>query len=337
MNLFEQQAANRRKSRLLIAGFFLFFAWLGLGGDWLLYQATVVSGEPGGYRHVVPWGGIVMAGIAMLMVWNIRRTGADKVLSSAGAWALETPESPAERQLVNVVEEMSVASGLPAPTLYIIDDPDPNAFVTGQDPARSHLAVTQGLLDLLDRDELQGVIAHEMGHVKNEDMQLMTLVAGLAGAIALLADGTGRILFRGSRHGVRLGGGGGGRGGKKGGGLIVIVLVLWLISWLLATLVTRMLALAISRKREYLADAMAAQFTRNPLALASALDKIEKQPLPTKAIKHGVAHLCIADPLGWKATRNPGITGELFSTHPPMAIRVARLKAMGFQAAKKGS
>jgi heat shock protein HtpX len=341
VNLFEQQASNRRKSRLLIAGFLLFFAWLGLGGDWLLYQFTLPenTGNPDGYRHVIPWFGIAMSVIALIMVWSTRRKGADRVLSSAGAWELLTPTGEQQQLLTNVVEEMSIASGVPVPRIYIIDDPDPNAFVTGADPAKSHLAVTQGLLDLLDRDELQAVVAHELGHVKNLDMQLMTLVAGLAGVIALISDGTGRMIFRSGRSGVRLGGGGGGgRGGdKNGGGLIVIVLVLWLISWALAPLVTRLLALGISRKREYLADAMAAQFTRNPAALASALDKIEKQPLPTKAIKKGVAHLCIADPLGWKATNNPGVMGELFSTHPPMAIRVARLKAMAFQDAKKSA
>jgi heat shock protein HtpX len=170
-----------------------------------------------------------------------------------------------------------------------------------------------------------------MGHVKNLDMQLMTLVAGLAGGIALIADGLGRTL----RHGPRMRGGGGGRRGGKGGNpLLLALLVLWLISWLLAPLVTRLLAMAISRKREYLADAMAAQFTRNPLSLASALDKIEKAGAPTKAIKGGVAHLCIADPLGWKSSAKGGRLADLLATHPPMALRVARLKAMAFQAQK---
>lgn len=336
MNLFQQQAANRRKSRLLVAGFVLFFAWLGFGGDFLAWQYTRESLPPGSYRHQLPWLGFVLSAIGVGLVLHIRRTGAEKVLWSTGARELVEAATPGERQLVNVVEEMAIASGVPRPRIHLIEDPDPNAFVTGTDPMRSHLAVTSGLVGMLDRDELQGVVAHEMGHVKNLDMQLMTLVAGLAGAIALIADGTGRVLRSGSRRGAFGGGGGGRRGGKGGNPLLVVLLVVWLLSWLLAPLITRLLAMGISRKREYLADAMAAQFTRNPAALASALDKIEKAGAPTRTIKGGVAHLCIADPLERRASNRPGFLGDLLATHPPMAIRVARLKAMAFQAAKRG-
>lgn len=340
MNLFEQQAANRRKSAWLVVGFVLFFAWLGFGGDYLAWEYTRY-GPPGAYRHQVPWLGIVLSAIALGMVSYIRRTGPEKVLWSAGAVELSGAEAGRQvesdgrfRQLENVVEEMAIAAGVAKPRIYLIDDPDPNAFVTGTDPLTPHLAVTTGLVEMLDRDELQGVVAHEMGHVKNLDMQLMTLVAGLAGAIALIADGLGRTLRYGPR---RFGGGGGGgssRGGRRGNPFLVALLVLWLISWLLAPLVTRLLAMAISRKREYLADAMAAQFTRNPMSLASALDKIEKAGAATKAIKGGVAHLCIADPLGWKSSARAGRLADVFATHPPMAIRVSRLKAMAYQARK---
>lgn len=339
MNLFEQQASNRRKSRWLVLAFLLFFAWLGLGGDFIAWQYTQ-GGAPGSYRHVFPWGGLALALLGWGLVAYVRRTGAEKVLWSAGARPLEAARSDEERRLVNVVEEMAIAAGVSPPSIHLIDDPDPNAFVTGTDPMKAHLAVTTGLVALMDRDELQGVVAHEMGHIKNLDMQLMTLVAGLAGAVALVADGLGRMLWHsrtGHGRGFSGGGGGGGRsdrGGKGGGGLLIFVLVIWLISWLLAPLVTRMLAMGISRKREYLADAMAAQFTRNPMSLASALDKIEHAGAPTKAIKGGVAHLCIADPLGWSATRKVGLVGDLFATHPPMALRVSRLRAMAFQAQK---
>lgn len=335
MNLFEQQAANRRKSRILVGAFVLFFAWLGFGGDYLAMQYTA-DAPAGMYRHQLPWFGFVLTVIGLGLVMYMRRTGAQKVLWSAGARALDEPSTPAERQLVNVVEEMAIAAGVTRPSIWVIEDPDPNAFVTGTDPLKSHLAVTTGLVEMLDRDELQGVVAHEMGHVKNLDMQLMTMVAALAGAIALIADGTGRVLRHGSRLG-RSGGGGGRRGGGKGGNpLLLVLLVLWLLSWLLAPLITRLLALGISRKREYLADAMAAQFTRNPLSLASALTKIERAGAPTRTIKSGVAHLCIADPLERKVSQREGRLADLFGTHPPMAIRVARLKAMGFQAAKAG-
>ena len=329
MNLFEQQAANRRKSRWLVAAFVLFFAWLGFGGDYLAWEMTR-NGPPGAYRHAFPWGGIALFVIAAGTVMWIRRTGPEKVLWSAGAYPLPEGRMDENRQLENVVEEMAIAAGVRKPRIYLIDDPDPNAFVTGTDPDPPHLAVTPGLVSMLSRDQLQAVVAHELGHVKNLDMQLMTMVAGLAGAIALIADGLGRSMRIG-RH--RSGGGGRDRGGKVGG-LLLVLLVIWLISWLLAPLITRMLAMGISRKREYLADAMAAQFTRNPMALADALDRIEKAGAPTKTIKGGVAHLCIADPLGRRVSQKAGFVGDLFATHPPMALRVARLRAMAFQSAK---
>lgn len=344
MNLFEQQASNRRKSRWLLAGFVLFFAWLGFGGDYIAWELTrqgsaagaggpSIADAPVGYIHTFPWFGLVLSAVAVGTVMYIRRTGASKVLWSTGARELDTPRTDDERQLVNVVEEMAIAAGVPRPRVYLIDDADPNAFVTGTDPLKSHLAVTTGLIRMLDRDELQGVVGHEMGHVKNLDMQLMTLVAGLAGAIALMADGTGRLL----RSGARFGGGRGrsGGGGKKGGNpLIIIILVVWLLSWLLAPLITRLLSMAISRKREYLADAMGAQFTRNPMSLASALEKIERAGAATHAIKGGVAHLCIADPLERRVSSREGRIADLFATHPPMAIRVSRLKAMAYRSMK---
>jgi heat shock protein HtpX len=333
VNLFQQQESNRRKSWMLVGGFLLFFAWLGLGGDYIARELTA-GAPPEAYHHRFPWFGLALFAIAIGLVANIRRSGAKKVLWSTGARELLEPSTPEERQLMNVVEEMAVASGVAPPRVYLVDDPDPNAFVTGTDPIRNHLAVTTGLLAMLDRDELQGVVAHELGHVKNLDTQLMTLVAGIAGAIALIADGSGRLL----RHGARLGGGSGGRsgrgGGKGGNPLLAVVIVLWIVSWLLAPLVTRLMAMGISRKREYLADAMAAQFTRNPAALASALQKIDRAGAPTRAIKGGVAHLCIADPLERKISNKQGFLADLLATHPPMAIRVARLKAMGYQAQK---
>lgn len=335
LNLFEQQAANRRKSWWLIAGFFAFFLWLGLGGDLVLWLST--SGAPverGAYVHRVPWLGFAMAGVALWLVLDILRNGAKKVLWTTGAKLLDDPQTPEERQLHNVVEEMAIAAGIPKPKVYVVPDADPNAFVTGTQPLEAHLAVTQGLLGILDRDELQAVVAHEMGHVKNEDTKVMTLMAGLAGAILLIRDG----VARGFRTTGRIAGSsrGGGRGGKGGGNpLVIILLVVWLLSWLLAPLITRLLAMGVSRKREYLADAMAAQFTRNPAALASALDKLDKSHAPTTSISNGVAHLCIVDPTGRLANRREGRLAELFATHPPMPIRIARLRAMAFQAAKR--
>lgn len=334
LNLFEQQDANRRKSWLLVGIFFAFFVWLGLGGDLIAYLSTqpVEGTAPNGYVHRVPWVGILMASIALWLVMDVLRNGARKVLWTAGAQPLEA-KTPEERQLENVVEEMAIAAGIPKPKLYVVPDADPNAFVTGTAPLEAHLAVTRGLLAVLNRDELQAVVAHEMGHVKNADTQLMTLVAGLAGAILLLRDGMARSLRTTGQMSGR-----GRTGGKKGGNPLIVVLVLvYVLSWVLAPLIARLMATAISRKREFLADAMAAQFTRNPAALANALDKIERHHAPTTSLKSGVAHLCIVDPTGRLANRREGWWADLFGTHPPMAIRVARLRAMAFQDQKRAS
>lgn len=326
VNLFAQQAANRRKSVWLMLLFVAFFAWLGLGGDWIAWQLTKDL-PPQAYHHLFPFGGAFLFAIGFGLVLYIRKTGASKVLWSTGATLLETPTTPEEKLLVNVVEEMAIASGIPKPKIYLVEDADPNAFATGMDPMNASIAVTTGLLLTVNREELQAVIGHEMGHVKNLDIKLMTLMAGLVGAVALISDGLGR--------GLRVGfGGRDSKSSKNMGPLVAVVLVLWIISWILAPIITRLMAVAISRKREYLADAMSAQFTRNPLALASALEKIEGAVAPTAAIKGGVAHLCIADPLGRKAGNMAGLVGDLFATHPPMAMRVARLKAMGYQAQK---
>jgi len=182
--------------------------------------------------------------------------------------------------------------------------------------------VTRGLLRICNRDELQAVIAHELGHVKNLDVRLMTTLAALVGAVLLVREGMGRMM-RGGGIPLR-----GGRKGKSGGPLLAILLALWVISWIIAPLVTQLLALAVSRRREYLADAMSAQFTRNPLALASALQKIEGAAAPTTSIKSGAAHLCICDPLGRRLTNSEGWLADRFATHPPMSMRISRLKGM---------
>jgi heat shock protein HtpX len=332
-NLFQQQAANRQRTTWLVIGFVLFFAWLGFGGDFILSRYTA-GAEPGAYHHTGPWIGILVTVVAAIMAAYAYRTGPEKVMWATGAREIQTPGTDDERQLVNVVEEMAIAAGLPRPRIWIVPDPDPNAFATGRDPQHSHVAVTEGLLVKLSRDELQAVVAHEMGHIKNFDVRLMTTLAALVGAVLLIQDGVWRVL----RGGPRLGGGGG-RGGKKSdaGPLIAILLVVWVVSWLLAPLITQLLAVSVSRKREYLADAMGAQFTRNPLALATALEKIEHSHEPTLAIKRGAAHLCIADPLGRRLTNKEGFLADAFSTHPPMAMRIARLKGMGYAQLKRES
>jgi heat shock protein HtpX len=329
LNLFEQQAKNRRQTALWITLFVLFFAWIGFGGDAVLFLGSVDQYGDAHYRF--PFIGIITTLVAAGMAWSSYRSGAKRVLWSAGARELTDPRTLEEKQLVNVVEEMAIAAGLPTPKVYVVDDPDPNAFATGVSPETACIAATTGLLTTLNREELQGVIGHEMSHVRNLDVRLMTLIAALAGAVVLLSDGLGRF-FRGG--GGRLVGGGGRRGKGGGGAIVVVILVLWLISLILAPLIVRLMAMAVSRNREYLADATGAELTRNPLSLAGALQKIEGAEAPTASIKRGTAHLCIADPLGRKLNAKEGFLANVFGTHPPMAMRIARLKGMAFQQAK---
>jgi heat shock protein HtpX len=332
-DLFAQQESNRRRSAWLVAGFVLFFAWVGFGGD-LAFALMTRGGPPNAYHHVVPAIGILTTLIAGGICWYAWRFGAERILWATGAWEIIEPATPAQRQLVNVVEEMAIASGLPKPRVWIVPDDDPNAFATGRDPATASLAVTEGLLKTLNREELQGVVAHEMGHIRNLDTRLMTLLAAMVGAIALMSDGLGRMTRGGGRA---LGDAAAkeGRGGKGGGPLGIILLVLWLLTLVVAPIVSRLLAMAVSRKREYLADATGAQLTRNPGALASALEKLSQASAPTRAITQGAAHLCIVDPTGNSFAGREGFLGDLFASHPPIAQRIIRLRGMAYQAAKQ--
>jgi heat shock protein HtpX len=324
-NLFAQQEANRRRSTWLVIGFIVFFAWVGFGGD-VAFALLTADAPAGAYHHVVPVIGLFTTLVAGGICWYSWRYGPRQVLWSTGARELIEPATPEERQLVNVVEEMAIASGLPRPRVWIVPDDDPNAFATGRDAATASLAVTEGLLRTLSRDELQGVVAHEMAHIQNLDVRLMTLLAGMVGAIALMSDGMGRMI-RGTRHV-----GGVGRSRGKGGGnpLALVVLVLWLLTLVVAPIVSRILAMAVSRKREYLADATGAQFTRNPLALASALEKLEAAASPTRAITRGAAHLCIVDPAPGLLSGREGFLADTLASHPPIRQRISRLQGMGY-------
>ena len=325
-NLFEEQERNRRRSFWLVTLFILFFGWVGFGGDLAFYFLTRDSG-PDAYHHLVPFIGIIATFVAGGIAWFAWEKGADRVLWATGAWEIVEAATPAQKQYVNVVEEMAIAAGQPRPRIWVVPDPDPNAFATGRDPQHASIAVTEGLLARLNREELQGVVAHEMAHIANWDTRLMTLLAAMLGAIALMSDGLGRMM----RGGVRVGGGGS-RGGKgKGNPLGLVLLALWVLTLLIAPVVSRLLAMAVSRKREFLADATGSQFTRNPMALASALEKLENEPAPTRTITQGAAHLCIVDPAEREISERPGFLGDIFASHPPMRERVARLRGMGYQ------
>ena len=302
---------------LVMISIVLLFAILGLGFD---YFYLGIFSENSANFPIITIGAIVLS---VIFAFFTLQGGASAVLSSAQALPADQKDTN-HRQLLNVVQEISIAAGLPAPKAYIIPDDDPNAFATGKDPQHSYIAVTQGLLKILDRDELQGVIAHEMSHIRYYDIRLMTVVAALVGAIVLLAD----LTLRGMRFGIFSGKGSRSKGKNPLG---ILLLILWLLTALLAPIITQLMAMMISRKREYLADASAAELTRNPIALAKALQKLENASAPTVAIKRGIAHLCVVDPLGKPATEKEGFWADLFATHPPMQKRIMLLKAMAYQ------
>ncbi|HWP83834.1 MAG TPA: M48 family metallopeptidase [Terriglobia bacterium] len=340
MNLYEQQRANRRNTALVTAVFIAFFAFLGFGFDFFYFGFSPGSGPAAAneFGGEAPAGmGFPLATVLALLfgsgqAWWGLRFGDRAVLSSAGATPVDpSTTDPQQRQLLNIVEEMKIASGLPMPKVYIIPDPDPNAFATGRDPQNASIAVTRGLLEKLNREELQGVIAHEMSHIRNLDIRLMTTIAALVGGVVLLSDWAARSLrFGGSGRSSRRG-----KGGGEGAGMIF--LVLWIIAVVLAPLLAQILAMAVSREREYLADATGAELTRNPLGLASALKKIEMDHAPTQSIKKGTAHLCIADPLGRRMGFREGFWADLLATHPPMPHRISKLMQMAYQASPAAS
>jgi heat shock protein HtpX len=305
-----------------MAVFVAFIAFLGYGFDRFYL---------GGGDMPFPVGSVFALGIGTVSALSSYYGGDRAVLLSSGAVAVDRVMAAASeedrlklRQLENVVDEMSIAAGLPRPKVYVIPDPDPNAFATGRNQAHASIAVTKGLLDTVNREELQAVVAHELSHVRNLDIRLMTVIAAMVGAAVLLSDWAGR--------GLRMGGGSRGRKSGKGGGAAgLVLLVIWIIAVILAPLIGQALAMMVSRRREYLADASAAELTRNPLALARALGKIEGADAPTAAIKRGIAHLCIADPLGRSIGLREGKWANLMASHPPMKNRIAALNEMGFQ------
>jgi len=325
MNIYEQQTANRRKTWLIMMAFVVFLLFLGLGFD------AFYVGAAGGS---VPIGTVAALGVGSVSALASYYRGDRAVLAATSARPIEEVAAGAGdadklklRQLENIVDEMAIAAGLPRPRVYVVPDSDPNAFATGRGPEHSSIAVTRGLLDTLDREELQGVVAHELSHVKNLDIRVMTVVAALAGAIALLSDW--------ARRGMMWGGGSrrrdSGHGGGGSGVLGIVFFVIWLMAIALAPFVAQMLAMMVSRRREFLADASGAELTRNPIGLAHALEKIESAAAPTAAIKRGTAHLCIADPLGRRMNIKEGFWSDLFASHPPMTARIAALKAMAFE------
>ena len=288
------QAANRRKTFGLLAG-------MGLLTGLVVYAALTYFGSSG--AAIVP----VAVGIALIGVW-VSYYGSDKlVLTMTGAKLIQESDNP---KLFGLVQEVCIASGLKLPKIAIVVDPAPNAFATGRNPEHALIAFTTGILDVMDRDELQGVIAHEMSHVANRDTLVSAVAATTAGAIAVLSDVLTRMMWFG----------GGRRDQNSNSNPLLIVFSLLIL--VLAPIAAVLLKSAISRKRESLADATAVSFTRNPAGLRAALEVLARDSTVVQQRSTSVAHIWIESPLDGSSV------SKLFSTHPPIQERIAVLKAM---------
>jgi len=300
-----QQAANRRNSVLLILAVTLLLAVLGFA---IGYGTTgYVEGAFG-----VTTGAIVLA---MLLSVGSYFAGDKLVLATSGAKEVSQESAP---QLMNVVQEMAIAANVPMPKVYIIEDTAPEAFATGRDPKHASVAITTGLLQKLDREELQGVMGHELSHVRNFDIRFALLVAVLVGSIALLADFFLRFTFWG---GGRRGGGDRDRGG---GGLVAIMFILAIVLAVVAPIIGRMVQLAVSRQREYLADSSSVELTRNPVGLERALAKIASDREVLEEAHSATQHLYFTNPIKKFEERS----SSLFSTHPAVLDRINRLRQL---------
>ena len=266
----------------------------------IIYAAQVYLGNTS--IGIVP----IAVGIALVTVWG-SYFGSDKiVLKMTGARVISHDDAP---QLFNLVQELTIAAGLPMPKVAIVEDKAPNAFATGRDPQHAVVAFTTGILEVMDREQLQGIAAHELAHVANRDTLVSAIAATTAGAIALLSDFILRMTLFGGRD-------------RERGGSNPIVLVAALLAAVLAPIAATMLKAAISRKREALADASAVEFTRNPTGLRRALETLQRDSTVVHQKSNAVAHLWIESPL------DSSMTSKLFATHPPLATRIEILKQM---------
>ncbi len=295
MNLYAQRASNIRRTGALIVGFLIVVIAVGYAISWyygnpaILYIAVIIAVATNFYAY-----------------W-----ASDKLVLSLNH------ARPASREeffdYYTVVENLAITAGLPKPKLYVIDDPAPNAFATGRDEAHAVVCATTGLLSLMTRPELEGVIGHELSHIKNRDMLLMTVAVVLAGFVAIIANIFLRMSFWG-----------GGQRDDRGNGN-ALLMILAVVGIILAPLAAKLIELAISRRREYLADASGVLLTRYPEGLASALAKIGSYTAPMRSANLATAHLFIGDPFGAKSGTASGWIERLFSTHPPIQERIKAL------------
>ena len=284
-------AKNKRNTILIIMVFLVIIAGLAFvadqlwaGGTWGVFTATIIG-----------------AGIYVLIQYF---AAGSQAVAISGARQIQKADNP---RLYRTVENLAITTGMPMPKVYIIDDPAPNAFATGRDPEHAIVAATTGLLDMMTDSELEGVMAHELGHVKNYDIRVTMIVFGLVVAIGFIADILLRMMWFGGNN----------RNSNSGGN--PIMLILGIAAMVISPLVATVVQAAVSREREYLADATGALTTRHPEALASALHKLGEYGRPMKRQNSTMAHMWISDPT------KPGIIDKMFSTHPPLADRIRRL------------
>ena len=313
----ELERRNRRQTIALVIVFLVLFCALGLGLDFVIGAVRLDGRQLTGFPILT---------IAALIIGSVQSLisyygGASLVLASAHAREL-APDSPQHQMVLDVVQEMALASRMPAPRAYLIDDPAPNAFATGRDPQHSVICVTQGLVDQMDREELQGVLGHEMAHIRDYDIRTMTMIAVLVGGVAMLADFFMRWSFFGG-FGAR-----DNRDNDNRGEAGVIIAIAVFVLAILAPIFSQLIAMAVSRQREYLADASSVEFTRNPRALLRALEDIARTESPLANASRGIAHLFIVSPLEGAGNEGEGFFANLFSTHPPLSRRIQRLREL---------
>lgn len=301
--MYAEITANKRKTWLLVTLFSIFAVLL----------VTIF----GVYIGLRPEEALILGVFFSVLYSLISYYLGDKAaLAASGAKPIEKRD---HFELYTTVENLAITAGIPTPTIYIIDDPSPNAFATGRDPHHASVAITTGLLQILDKQELQGVMAHEMSHIKNFDIRVMTVVVILVGLTVLLSDIMLRVGFWNSRGRSR---------SKNGGQAALVFFVIAIVAAILAPLIAQIIKLAVSRSREYLADASGSLLTRYPAGLANALEKIRDHGSKLKHANHATAHLYISSPFGVRKGERMGFFNRLFATHPPINDRIAKLRSM---------
>jgi len=295
--LYSAIAANKRNTVIIISGFVL-----------LLGAIAWFWGQASGNGSSAIWIIAFVFGYALFQYF----AASSLAIAMSGAYQIQKADNP---RLWRIVENLSIAQGMPMPKVYVINDLAPNAFATGRNPQNAVVAATTGLMEIMDDNELEGVMAHELGHVKNYDIRVSTIVFGLVSAVGILADIAIRMAW--------FSGMGGSNRNSNAGQLQILLILVGVVGWIIAALIGPLVSAAVSRQREYLADASGAEMTRYPDGLASALQKLGQYGKPMRKVNSSMAHMYINDPI------KPGFVERAFSTHPPIPKRIERLRQIG--------